>query len=119
MTAASIQYGDTLVKQPKRPVPTHWMDERGLVLTDKQRKNLGGDWAHFYNVPCRSHSGRVTPLHKCSHCAGAGHDPQATYDPCPVCGKSGGRPGPTPDARPHHQAHHQADAAAPSRMASR
>ena len=74
--------------------PTHWMDERGLVLTNKQRNDWGGDWQEAYTVPCRSYFGRVTPLHKCGYCDGKGRDPKATYDACPVCGKSGGLPGP-------------------------
>ena len=70
------------------------MDERGLVLTDKQRSDWGGDWLDAYRVPCRNYFGLVRPLHKCGQCDGKGRDPQAAYDPCSTCGKSGGLPGP-------------------------
>jgi hypothetical protein len=72
---------------------THWKDDRGYVITDLQREARGGDWAHFYNVPCKAGAfGRIVPLHKCGRCGGAGRDPEATCDPCAVCGRSGGLP---------------------------
>ena len=73
--------------------PTHWKDDRGFALTDGQRADLSSDWQHAYNVPCKVGAfGRITPLHKCLRCDGKGRDPEFTYDPCPVCGKSGGTP---------------------------
>lgn len=80
--------------------PTHWKDDRGLVLPDKTRSALGFDWIQAYNVPCKVGAfGRIVPLHKCGHCAGKGRDPEAAYDPCPKCGKSGGLPGPNAELR--------------------
>ena len=75
---------------------SHWKDDRGHVITDAFREQAGSDWQHYYNVPCRMVFGRITPLHKCGHCDGKGRDPDATYDPCPTCGKSGGLPSPSP-----------------------
>lgn len=73
--------------------PTHWKDERGYVIDDHARRELGGDWVHFYNVPCKVGAfGRITPIHKCGNCNGKGRDPEADYDPCPVCSHSGGLP---------------------------
>ena len=80
------------VDQPVRP--THWMDDRGYVLTTAQREAQGYDWKMAYNVPCRMRRGRAKPLYKCARCGGAGHDMQYTHDPCGACGRSGGLPGP-------------------------
>ena len=72
---------------------THWMDDRGHSITDKQRIELGFDYQTFYKVPCKKmRFGRIKPLKKCTHCDGQGRDPMATFDPCPVCVRSGGLP---------------------------
>lgn len=70
---------------------THWKDARGLVITSAQRERLGYDYQTAYNVPCKKMStGSIKPLAKCKHCDGRGQDPLTTFDPCPVCGRSGG-----------------------------
>lgn len=74
---------------------THWKDDRGFVLTDKDRNRLGSDWQQAYNVPCRAGPfGRIVPLYRCQKCDGKGKDPNSPYDACPRCGKSGGLPAP-------------------------
>lgn len=85
----------------RRVRPSHWKDCRGYTITDAQREEGGSDWQHFYDVPCQVVFGRVTPLHKCTHCNGKGRDPEASYDPCPTCGKSGGLPLPNTEAMRH------------------
>jgi hypothetical protein len=77
-------------------ISTHWMDDRGLVIAAEDRDRRGGDWVHFYNVPCTKIGRKVKPLHLCGHCSGAGKDPACPYDPCPKCGKSGGLAEPAP-----------------------
>jgi hypothetical protein len=89
----------------RRARPSHWKDDRGHVITDAYRNEGGSDWQHYYNVPCRMVFGRVMPLHKCNHCGGNGRDPEASYDPCPTCGKSGGLPSPNTLAETRQTAH--------------
>lgn len=73
--------------------PTHWKDDRGYVPTGAERSKRGGDWALVYNVPCSKGAFvRIIPMRKCGHCGGKGRDPEFAYDPCSVCGKSGGLP---------------------------
>lgn len=101
----------------KTKSPTHWMDDRGFVIAAEDRDRRGGDWAHFYNVPCMKaaperkpvlgagvlREGRkVKPLHLCDHCNGVGADPMHPYDPCPKCGRSGGLPQPAQAPHPSH-----------------
>lgn len=93
-----------LLKMPDRAAPpsnaaqtpTHWMDDRGFVIAAEDRDRRGGDWVHFYNVPCTKSDRQVQPLHLCGHCNGAGKDPACPYVPCPKCGNSGGLPEPAP-----------------------
>lgn len=59
---------------------THWIDDRKLVLTDSKREELGSDYKHAYNVPCRLVRGKAKPLHVCPRCCGTGDDPDAEYD---------------------------------------
>ena len=49
-------------KTTASPLPTHWCDDRGFVLTAAQREKLGGDYKDFYNVPCVMVRGQATPI---------------------------------------------------------
>lgn len=66
--------------------PTHWMDDRGLVVTDEQR-NSTSDYRDAYAVPCRVTRAGIRPLYKCRTCSGTG---EWENDPCHDCGGSGG-----------------------------
>jgi DnaJ-class molecular chaperone len=69
-----------------------WMDDRKLVITSEQRKTMGSDYQHTYNIPCKKVRGKVKPLYTCQHCKGSGDEPEAEYDRCDVCRGSGGMP---------------------------
>lgn len=71
---------------------THWIDDRKFVLTNRQREDLGSDYRHAYNVPCRMLRGKATPLHVCTVCNGTGNEPGAEYDHCDKCHGAGGLP---------------------------
>jgi DnaJ-class molecular chaperone len=71
---------------------THYMDDRKLVLTVKQREEMGSDYQYVYNIPCVKVRGKVRPLYVCERCNGTGIEPTAAPDSCDVCMGSGGLP---------------------------
>ena len=45
--------------------PTHWMDDRGLVVSDDWLKNdpdSTSDWRAAYNIPCVKVRGKIKPI---------------------------------------------------------
>lgn len=45
--------------------PTHWMDDRGLVVTDDWLQNdprSTSDYRAAYNIPCVKRYGRIVPI---------------------------------------------------------
>lgn len=73
---------------------THWIDDRKLVLTNAERDELGSDYQHAYNVPCRMVRGKAKPLYVCPACNGTGDELGAEYDSCYLCRGAGGLPQP-------------------------
>jgi len=46
-------------------MPTHWMDDRGLVVTDDWLQNdkmSTSDWKEAYNIPCIKVRGKIVPI---------------------------------------------------------
>lgn len=73
--------------------PTHWMDDRGLVVEDAwlQGPAATSDYRAAYVIPCRKTVAGIRPLYKCRTCGGSG---EYDCDPCHDCGGSGGLPAP-------------------------
>ena len=71
--------------------PTHWMDDRGLVVRDEwlQSSEATSDWRDAYVIPCRMTRNGVKPIYTCRTCSGTG-DAYGDGDPCHDCGGSGG-----------------------------
>ena len=71
--------------------PTHWMDERGFVVTDEwlQSDEATSDFRAAYVIPCRRiPSDAIRPLYPCKTCSATGEADDG--DPCHDCGGSGG-----------------------------
>ena len=74
--------------------PTHWMDARGLVVTDEwlQSAKATSDYRAAYAIPCRQTRAGVRPIYVCRTCSGSGESDDCDY--CHDCGGSGGLTGP-------------------------
>jgi hypothetical protein len=48
----------------KSQKPTHWMDDRGLVVSDKWLKSdaATSDYRAVYNIPCVVRRGKFVPI---------------------------------------------------------
>ena len=70
--------------------PTHWMDDRGLVVEDAwlQSPAATSDWRAAYVIPARMTRSGARPLYPCRTCSGTGEGDGG--DPCHDCGGSGG-----------------------------
>lgn len=75
--------------------PTHWMDDRGLVVRDEwlHGDQATSDFRAAYVIPCRMTRAGVRPLYPCRTCFGTG---EFDGDACHDCGGSGGLTKPTP-----------------------
>lgn len=75
--------------------PTHWMDDRGLAVTDEwlQSNSATDDYRAAYVIPARMTRAGVRPLYPCRTCSGSGELDDG--DSCHDCGGSGGRTGPS------------------------
>lgn len=73
--------------------PTHWMDARGLVVTDAwlQSDKATSDYRAVYTVPVRKTRKGFKFLHRCGACLGSGED-WNEGDPCHACNGVGGLP---------------------------
>jgi hypothetical protein len=73
-------------------MPTHWMDDRRLHVTNKwlQSDAATSDYRAAFNIPAKMVRGKIRPLYPCSACAGTGEDFNEG-DPCHECGGSGGK----------------------------
>ncbi len=70
--------------------PTHWMDDRGLVVSDEwlQSDKATSDYRDTYTTPAKMTRAGVRPLYPCRTCSGTGDLDDG--DPCHDCGGSGG-----------------------------
>ena len=70
--------------------PTHWMDDRGLVVEDAwlQSPAATSDWREAYVIPARMTRSGARPLYPCRTCSGTGELDDS--DACHDCGGSGG-----------------------------
>ena len=80
----------------QRVRPTHWMDDRGLHVSDRwlQSDEATSDYRAAYVIPAKMTRAGVRPLYPCRTCSGTGEDFNEG-DPCHDCGGSGGLPAPT------------------------
>jgi len=54
-------------------LPTHWMDDRGFVITDEWLKTKGtSDFAEAYNIPCKKVREKVVPINCVKSCKKCG-----------------------------------------------
>lgn len=74
--------------------PTHWMDDRGLHVSDRwlQSDEATSDYRAEYVIPAKMTRAGVRPLYPCRTCSGTGKD-ITDGDPCHDCGGSGGTKG--------------------------
>lgn len=47
-----------------KKLPTHWMDDRGFVVTAEflRSPKSSSDWVDAYNIPCRELRGKIVPI---------------------------------------------------------
>ena len=70
--------------------PTHWMDDRGLHVSDKWlRDEATSDYRAAYVIPAKMTRTGVRPLYPCRTCRGTGEDFNEDAH-CHDCGGSGG-----------------------------
>ncbi len=52
-------------------MPTHWMDDRRLHVTDKwlQSDAATSDYRAAFNIPAKMVRGKIRPLYPCGACA--------------------------------------------------
>lgn len=70
--------------------PTHWMDDRGLHVSDRwlQSDEATSDYRAAYVIPAKMTRAGVRPLYPCRTCSGTGELDEG--DSCHDCGGSGG-----------------------------
>lgn len=70
--------------------PTHWMDDRGLHVSDRwlQSDEATSDYRAAYVIPAKMTRAGVRPLYPCRTCSGTGELDE--FDSCHDCGGSGG-----------------------------
>jgi hypothetical protein len=64
-------------------MPKFWMDDRGLVVTDKwlQSDKATSDYRHFYNIPVRKLKSGCYAL-DCEYCGGNDETPPEHTQDC-------------------------------------